>query len=366
MLIGIPKEIKAGENRVSVTPACVADYVRHGHQVLIEKSAGSGSSISDAEYVQAGAQIAETAREVWSRAEMIVKVKEPIGPEFSLMREGQIIYTFLHLAADYELTKRLIENKVIGVAYETVQIADGSLPILRPMSEIAGKLSVQFGAQALEAVHGGRGVLLGGAAGVAPARVVILGGGTAGLGACSVALGMGAQVFLLDVNTKVLERARQAFKERLTVMLSAKKAVEQLLEDADLVIGTVLIPGARAPRLITREMVGKMKKGAAIVDVSIDQGGCIETSRPTTHSAPFYIDEGVVHCSITNLPGTVPLTSTYALSQAALPFGLELADKGITKAAAENSALAKGVNLFQGKVTCPQVCEAFGLPCEPL
>jgi alanine dehydrogenase len=366
MLIGIPREIKTNENRVSVTPACVADYVRHGHQVLMEKTAGSGSSISDAEYVQAGAQIAETAREVWSRAEMIVKVKEPIGPEFSLMREDQIIYTFLHLAADYELTRRLIENKVIGVAYETVQIADGSLPILKPMSEIAGKLSVQFGAQALEIIHNGRGVLLGGAAGVAPARVVILGGGTAGLSACSVALGMGAQVFLLDINTKVLERARQAFKERFTALRSERETIEQLVTGADLVIGTVLIPGARAPRLVTREMVKKMKQGAAIVDVSIDQGGCIETSRPTTHSAPFYIDEDVVHCCITNLPGTVPLTSTYALSRAALPFGLELADKGIRKAAAENVALAKGVNIFQGKVTCPQVCEAFGLTCEPL
>ena len=218
----------------------------------------------------------------------------------------------------------------------------------------------------MEAVHGGRGVLIGGAAGVAPARLVILGGGTAGLGACSVALGMGAQVFLLDVNTKVLDRARQAFKERFTAILSERETIEQLVTGADLVIGTVLIPGARAPRLVTREMVNKMKKGAAIVDVSIDQGGCIQISRPTTRSAPFYLDEGVVHCCITNLPGTVPLTSTYALSRAALPFGLELADKGITKAAAENPALAKGVNLFQGKVTCLQVCEAFGLTCEPL
>ena len=233
MLIGIPREIKANENRVSLTPAGVADYVRHGHQILMEKTAGSGSSLSDAEYVQAGAQIAETAREVWSRAELIVKVKEPIGPEFSLMREGQIIFTFLHLAADYALTKNLIAKKVIGVAYETVQLADGSLPILKPMSEIAGKLSVQFGAQALEVIHNGRGVLIGGAAGVAPARVVILGGGTAGLSACSVALGMGAQVFLLDVNSAVLDRARQAFKERFTALLSERETIEQLVTGAD-------------------------------------------------------------------------------------------------------------------------------------
>jgi len=366
MLIGIPREIKAGENRVSVTPAGVAEYARHGHQVLVEKSAGSGSSISDEAYIQAGARVVETARDVWSQAEMIIKVKEPIDPEFSLMREGQIIFTFLHLAADYELTRSMIGKKVIGVAYETVQLADGSLPILKPMSEIAGKLSVQFGAQALEAIHGGRGVLIGGAAGVAPARVVILGGGTAGLSACSVALGMGAEVSLLDINSAVLDRAQQAFRERFTAMLSEREAMRQLAAGADLVIGTVLIPGARAPRLVTRDMIKKMKKGSAIVDVSIDQGGCIETSRPTTHSAPFYIDDGVVHCCITNLPGTVPLTSTYALSAASLPFGLELADKGISKAAAENPALTKGVNLFRGIVTCRQVGEAFGLPCEPL
>jgi alanine dehydrogenase len=366
MLIGVPKEIKAGENRVSVTPACVADYVRHGHQVLVEKSAGSGSSISDAAYIQAGARLAETAAEVWSSADMIVKVKEPISPEFSLMREGQIIFTFLHLAADYELTRRLIDKKIIGVAYETVQLADGSLPILKPMSEIAGKLSVQFGAQALEAIHGGQGILLGGAAGVAPAQVVILGGGTAGFSACSVALGMGARVVLLDINRAVLDRAQRAFAERLTVRESGVEAIEQLVQEAALVIGTVLIPGARAPRLVTRDMVRKMKKGAAIVDVSVDQGGCIETSRPTTHSAPFYTEEGIVHCCITNLPGTVPLTSTHALSRAALPFGLELADKGFVKAVAENPVLAKGVNLFKGAVTCQLVAEAFGLPCEPL
>jgi alanine dehydrogenase len=366
MIIGIPQETKAGENRVSVTPACVAEYVRHGHQVLVEKNSGSGSSISDAAYIEAGARLAATASEVWGRADMVVKVKEPIGPEFSLMREGQIIFTFLHLAADYELTSRLIEKKIIGVAYETVQLADASLPILKPMSEIAGKLSVQFGAQALEAIHGGRGVLIGGAAGVPPATVVVLGGGTAGLSACSVAWGMGAQVVLLDINRAVLDRAQRSFNGRFTAMLAEGEAIEKLSENADLIIGTVLIPGARAPRLVTRDMIKKMKKGSAVVDVSIDQGGCIETSHPTTHNDPFYTEEAVVHCCITNLPGTVPLTSTYALARAALPFGLELADKGILKAAEENSALAQGVNLFKGIVTCRQVAEAFSLPCEPL
>ena len=366
MIIGVPKEIKTGENRVALTPAGVQEYVRHGHEVLMEKTAGTGSSIADEEYVRAGGRIAETARDVWRRAEMIIKVKEPIGPEFSLMQEGQIIFTFFHLAADLNLTRTLMEKKIIAVAYETVQLEDESLPILKAMSEIAGKLAVQFGAQALEAIHGGRGILLGGAAGVAPALVVVLGGGAAGWSACAVALGMGAQVRLLDINAQVLEKAQGTFKERFTAQYSDKATVEQSALEADLLIGTVLIPGARAPRLVSRDLVKKMKSGAAIVDVSVDQGGCIETSRPTTHSNPFFIEEGVIHCCITNFPGTVPLTSTQALSKASLPFGLELADKGFMRAVAENQCLARGVNLFKGKVICRQVCDAFGLPCETL
>jgi alanine dehydrogenase len=366
MIIGVPKEIKTGENRVALTPACVAEYVRHGHEVLMEKTAGTGSNIADEEYVRAGARIAESAREVWSRAALIIKVKEPIGPEFSLMQEDQIIFTFFHLAADLNLTRTLINRKIIAVAYETVQLEDGSLPILKAMSEIAGKLAVQFGAQALEAINSGRGILLGGAAGVAPALVVVLGGGTAGWSACAVALGMGAVVRLLDINAQVLEKAKGTFKERFSAQHSDKAAIEQSALEADLLIGTVLIPGARAPRLVSRDLVKKMKSGAAIVDVSVDQGGCIETSRPTTHSNPFFIEEGVIHCCITNFPGTVPLTSTQALSKASLPFGLELADKGLMRAAAENPCLAKGVNLFKGKVTCRQVCEAFGMSCETL
>jgi alanine dehydrogenase len=366
MIIGVPKEIKTGENRVALTPADVAEYVRHGHEVLIEKTAGAGSSIADEEYLRAGARIAETARDVWCRAEMIIKVKEPISPEFSLMQEGQIIFTFFHLAADFELTRTLMEKKIIAVAYETVQLEDGSLPILKAMSEIAGKLAVQFGAQALEAVHGGRGILLGGAAGVAPALVVVLGGGTAGWSACAVALGMGAQVRLLDINAQVLEKAQGTFKENFAAQYSDTAAIKQASLEADLLIGTVLIPGARAPRLVSRHLVKKMKSGAAIVDVSVDQGGCIETSRPTTHSNPFFVEERVIHCCITNFPGTVPLTSTQALSKASLSFGLELADKGLMRAIAENPCLARGVNLFKGKVFCRQVCEAFGLPCETL
>ena len=366
MIIGVPRERKEAENRVSVTPACVAEYIQHGHQVLIEKTAGRGSRISDEEYIQAGAHLVATAAEVWKRSEMVIKVKEPIEPEFPLIKEGQIIFTFLHLAADYTLTRTLIDKKVIAVAYETVQLQDGSLPILKPMSEIAGKLSVQFGAQALEAIHGGRGVLLGGASQAAPALVVILGGGTAGWNACAVALGMGARVYLLDIKRDLLEKARQTFKERFTAFASDRDTIETAAREADLLIGTVLIPGARAPRLVSRDMVSTMKKGAAIVDVSVDQGGCIETSRPTTHTNPFFIEEGVVHCCITNFPGTVPLTSTCALAQASLPFGLELADKGIEKAVTENSAIAKGVNIFRGRASCRQVCEAFGLKCELL
>jgi len=327
---------------------------------------GTGSNIADEEYVRAGARIAESARDVWSRAALIIKVKEPIGPEFSLMQAGQIIFTFFHLAADLNLTRTLIDKKIIAVAYETVQLEDGSLPILKAMSEIAGKLAVQFGAQALEAIHGGRGILLGGAAGVAPALVVVLGGGVAGWSACAVALGMGAQVRLLDINAQVLEKAQGSFKDRFAAQYSDEAAIEQSVPEADLLVGTVLIPGARAPRLVSRDLVKKMKRGAAIVDVSVDQGGCSETSRPTAHSNPFVIEEGVIHCCITNFPGTVPLTSTQALSKASLPFGLELADKGVVRAAAENPCLAKGVNLFKGKVTCRQVCAAFGMPCETL
>jgi alanine dehydrogenase len=366
MIIGVPKEIKEAENRVSMTPACIKEYVRHGHQLLVQKNAGSGSNIPDEKYRKAGAHMVETAAEIWSRAEMVVKVKEPIEPEFAFMREGQIIFTFLHLAADYMLTRTLIDKKVIAVAYETVQLPDRSLPILKPMSEIAGKLSVQFGAQALEAIHGGRGVLLGGASQAGAAVVVILGGGTAGWNACAVALGMGANVYLMDINTALLKRAQETFKERFTPLVSNPETIDHVIRDADLVIGTVLIPGARTPRLVTREMVKNMKQGAAIVDVSVDQGGCIETSRPTTHRNPFFIDEGVVHCCITNFPGTVPLTSTYALAQASLPFGLQLADRGIERAVKESTALANGVNVFNGRVTCKQVCDAFGLSCEPI
>lgn len=364
MIIGVPREIKTGEKRVALTPPGVAAYVQHGHEVLVETKAGCGSHIADEEYVQAGARIVATAPEIWRRAALIVKVKEPIEPEFSFMQEGQIIFTFFHLAADFNLTRALIEKRIIAVAYETVQLEDGSLPILKAMSEIAGKLAVQFGAQALAAVHGGRGILLGGAAGVAPAQVVVLGGGNAGWNACSVAIGMGARVRLLDINQTVIERMRTVFKERIDAQYADHAAVEQSVLDADLLIGTVLIPGARAPRIVSRAMVKKMKPGSAIVDVSIDQGGCIETSRPTTHSEPFFVEEGVIHCCITNFPGTVPLTSTQALAQATLPFGLEIADKGLMQAIAENAGLAQGVNLFMGKVTCRQVCEAFGLPYE--
>ncbi|HRK34619.1 MAG TPA: alanine dehydrogenase [Candidatus Hydrogenedentes bacterium] len=363
MIVGVPKEIKAGENRVAILPSGVAAFVAHGHEVLIEKGAGLGSGITDAHYRDAGATIMPGAKSVWERAALIVKVKEPVGPELARMRPGQILYTYLHLASDETLTQALLAKKVTAIAYETIQRADGALPLLTPMSEVAGRLSVQKAAQCLEAASGGRGILLSGVSGVKPAHVVILGAGTAGQNACHVAVGMGAHVTILDIDPSRLRYVHDVMGGHVTTLMSNRATVGEEVITADVVIGTVLIPGARAPVLVTKEMVKQMRPGAAIVDVAIDQGGCIETSKPTTHVDPTYIVNGVVHYCVTNMPGAVPRTSTYALTNATLGYGLAIADKGVLRALREDSALRRGLNVYNGVVTHEGVASAFNLPC---
>lgn len=362
----MPKEIKEEERRVALTPSGVRALVRDGHTVLVERGAGVGSGISDESYSRAGAKIRLSAREIWSEAEMVVKVKEPIGEEFDRMQKGQILFTFLHLAADESLTKRLIEKKIIGIAYETIQSDDGTLPLLAPMSAVAGRLSIQAGAYCLEAQNGGMGILLSGVPGVRPAKVVILGAGVAGLHACFAAVGSGARVSILDINQHRLNYINEIFSGRVTTIMSNEVNIEEEVLSADLVIVSVLIPGARAPKIITREMLREMKKGAAIVDISIDQGGCCETSRPTTHRAPTYVEEGVVHYCVSNMPGAVPRTSTFALTNVTLPYIVEVANKGYSRAMRENQEIARGMNLIEGMVVHPAVAESLKLPYVPL
>ncbi|MEX2426524.1 MAG: alanine dehydrogenase [Thermomicrobiaceae bacterium] len=366
MIIGVPKEIKDNENRVSVTPGGVAEYVANGHTVLVEQSAGAGSGFSDGEYAAAGAELVAKHEDVFARAEMVVKVKEPIEPEYPLLREGQILYTYLHLAAEEKLTKVLVNQRVSSVAYETVQMSDRSLPLLAPMSEVAGRMATQVGAQYLTRTHGGRGLLLGGVPGVAPAKVAIIGGGIVGTNSAQMALGLGAEVTILDVSMDRLRYLDHVLHGRLRTMASNKRNLEDVVSEADLVIGAVLIPGAKAPKLVTREMVGRMNEGAVLVDVAIDQGGCIETIQPTTHSNPVYIDQGVVHYGVTNMPGAVPRTSTIALSNVTLPYGLKLAQLGFKNAVTSDNALWPGVNTFDGHVTYESVASAFGMTYTPL
>ncbi|MBX6754806.1 alanine dehydrogenase [Thermorudis peleae] len=366
MIIGVPKEVKVQEERVAVTPHGVREFVRHGHQVLVEQGAGVGSGFPDREYVAAGATIVPTAADVWAQAEMIMKVKEPIPAEYPYLRPGLVLFTYLHLAADEALTRTLLDRQVTAIAYETVQLADGSLPLLAPMSEVAGRLAVQVAAYYLMRPHGGRGVLLGGVAGVSAANVVILGGGIVGTNAAQMALGLGANVTLLDINVDRLRFLEQILHGRFHTLMSNQQHIADAVEQADVVISGVLIPGARAPRLVTREMVASMRRGSVIVDVSIDQGGSIETSRPTTHADPVYEEYGVVHYCVTNMPGSVPRTSTFALSNVTLSYGLKLADLGVVEAVRRDPALARGVNTYQGKVTHPSVASAFGLPYTPL
>ena len=366
MIVGVPKEIKTEENRVAVTPTGVAAFVSHHHQVLIEKSAGLGSGFSDRAYAGTGATMVDSAQEVWEQADLIMKVKEPQPSEFSLLRRGIILFTYLHLAAGETVTRVLLEKKVAAIGYETIQLEDGSLPLLMPMSEIAGRLSIQVGAWCLQAENGGRGILLGGASGVRPGKVVILGAGMSGTAACQVAAGMGAYVSILDVNPSKLRYVHDILGGHVTTLMSNRANVEEEVVDADLVIGSVLIPGAKAPKLIPRSLVKLMKPGAAFVDVAIDQGGCAETSRPTTHRNPIYMEEELVHYCVTNMPAIVPNTSTYALTNATLSYGLEIADRGFPLALARNTALAKGLNTFDGKVTHRGVAATFNLPLTPV
>ena len=366
MIIGVPKEIKTEENRVAVTPTGVAGFVARNHTVLIQKDAGSGSGLADANYQAAGATIVDSAKDVWDQSDMIMKVKEPQESEFAFLRPGLILFTYLHLAAAEAVTRAMLERKVTGIAYETIQLDDGSLPLLAPMSEIAGRLSIQVGAWCLQAENGGRGVLLGGASGVRPANVVIFGAGMSGTAACQVAVGMGAHVSILDINPNKLRYVHDILGGHVTTLMSNRANVEEAVVGADLVVGSVLIPGAQAPKLIPRALAKRMKPGTAFVDIAIDQGGCADTSRPTTHLKPIYVEEELVHYCVTNMPAIVPNTSTYALTNSTLTYGLELANRGFPQALLRNPALAKGLNTFDGKVTYEGVASAFNLPFTPV
>jgi alanine dehydrogenase len=364
MLIGVPREIKDNENRVSTTPAGVAEYVARGHAVIVEQSAGVGSGFHDEEYAAAGATLLDDASDVWGRAEMIVKVKEPIPSEYALMRDGQMLYTYLHLAAEERLTHALLDRGVTAVAYETVELADGSLPLLSPMSEVAGRMATQVGAHYLAKYLGGRGKLLGGVPGVPPGDVVIIGGGIVGTNAAQMALGLGANVTILDISAERLRFLDLVLHGRLTTLMSNRTAIANAVRNCDLLIGGVLIPGAKAPKLVSAEMVGTMREGAVIVDVAIDQGGCVETARPTSHSDPVYTVDGVIHYCVTNMPGAMPRTSTLALSNVTLPYGLALAARGLD-ALRDDAALLPGLNTYRGKVTYAAVAEAFDLDYTP-
>ncbi len=361
MHVGVPKEIKDHEDRVGLVPSSVAELVHHGHDVMVERGAGLGSGLTDDQYVAAGARIVATAEEVFAQSEMIVKVKEPLAAERRRLRRGQLLFTYLHLAPDRAQTEDLLKSGVTAIAYETVTSPTGTLPLLTPMSEVAGRLAPQVGAHYLERAAGGRGVLLGGVPGVPPAEVVVLGGGVSGTHAATIALGMGATVFVVDRSAEVLRRLAAQFPGLRTIF-STRDALSAILRRADLLVGAVLVPGAAAPKLVTREMVTSMKPNSVIVDIAIDQGGCCETSKPTSHSSPTYVEEGVIHYCVTNMPGAVARTSTFALNNATLPFALALADKGWRKAIAEDAHLRNGLNVHEGKVTCRPVAEALGLP----
>jgi alanine dehydrogenase len=360
MHIGVPKEIKVLEHRVGLTPESVREICTHGHPVTVETGAGQGIGMADEAYRRAGATIAASAVEVFANAEMIVKVKEPQAVERAMLRHGQVLFTYLHLAPDPGQASDLIASGAVCIAYETVTSPAGGLPLLAPMSEVAGRMAIQAGAYFLEKAHGGLGVLLGGVPGVDPAKVVILGGGVVGSHACHIALGMGAEVWVLDRNTDVLRALWRQFGRPLNTVFSTHDAIERHVTSADLVVGGVLIPGASAPKLVSAELVRKMKRGSVIVDVAIDQGGCFETSHPTTHADPTYIVDGVIHYCVANMPGGVPRTSTFALNNATLPFVLALADKGYRRALAEDPHLCNGLNVAFGEVTCKPVADALG------
>ena len=361
MRVGVPTEIKDHEDRVGLVPSSVAELVHHGHEVLVQKGAGDAAGLTDDQYVAAGARIAADADEIFRTCDMVVKVKEPLAPERKKLRAGQVLFTYLHLAPDPEQTRELMQSGVTAIAYETVTSPSGGLPLLTPMSEIAGRLAPQVGARYLERTSGGRGVLLGGVPGVPPADVVVLGGGVSGTHAATIALGMGAIVTVVDRSADVLRRIAVQLPDARTIF-STRDALKEVVRRADLLIGAVLVPGAAAPKLVTREMVKSMKPASVIVDIAIDQGGCSETSKPTSHSHPVYVEEGVTHFCVTNMPGAVARTSTFALNNATLPFALALADKGWRKAIADDPHLRNGLNVHAGKVTCRPVAEALGLP----
>jgi alanine dehydrogenase len=366
MIVGILKEIKAEENRICMTPAGVEVMKQNGHTVLVEKNGGMGSGFEDEAYVQAGAEIVATPKEIFERSEMVMHVKEPLPPEYDLIREDQIVFTYLHLAAAEKLTHALIKSRSIGIAYETIQKADGSLPLLTPMSEVAGRMAIQQGAKYLEMAQGGHGVLLGGVPGVDPGMVVIIGGGIVGTNAAKMACGLGAKVYLLDMNLDRLRYLSDVMPSNCFLLMSSPATVRDLITRADVVVGAVLIPGAKAPKLITRDMLKTMKKGSVLVDVAIDQGGCFETSKATTHSDPIYTVDGVVHYCVANMPGAVPKTSTLALTNATLPYAVQIANKGWKKAMQESEEIKLGANVIKGKVTYEGVAEAFGLEYVPI
>jgi len=366
MIVGVLKEIKAEENRVSMTPAGVEIMKQRGHTVFVEKGAGQGSGFDDAAYARVGAAIADSPEEIYDRAEMIMHVKEPHPSEYPLLREGQILFTYLHLAASEELTRALMKTRSVNIAYETIQRQDGSLPLLTPMSEVAGRMAIQQGAKYLETEHGGQGVLLGGVPGVEPATVLVIGAGVVGTNAAKMACGLGAKVYLLDTDLERLRYLCDVMPRNCFLLMSSPAAIRKLIREADVVVGAVLIPGAKAPTVITRGMLETMKKGAVLVDVAIDQGGCFETSKPTTHSEPIYTVGGVVHYCVTNMPGAVPKTSTLALTNATLPYALEIADRGWKRAFKENPEIKKGANVVKGKVTHQGVADALGLEYVPI
>jgi len=366
VIVGLPKEIKDNEYRVGLTPAGVRALHDAGHEVIVEKSAGEGSGFEDSLYQRAGASIIESADEVWSRGDMIVKVKEPIAPEYPRMREGHLLFTYLHLAPDKELTKQLVDRKVTGIAYETITDRRGTLPLLTPMSEVAGRMAIQVGAHYLEKMSGGRGILLGGVPGVPAARVVIIGGGVVGTNAAKIAVGMGAHVTIIDNNLDRLRELDDIFLSKISTLASSAYMIHDAISQADLIVGAVLVPGAAAPKLVTQKMLKDVPNGAVIVDVAVDQGGCIETTHPTTHSNPTYYVEGVLHYCVANMPGAVPRTSTFALTNATLPYALKLANKGFYEAIGSDHGLKEGVNTFAGHCTYEAVASAQGIPFTPL
>jgi alanine dehydrogenase len=366
MIVGILKEIKAEENRVSMTPAGVEMMCQHGHTVLVEKSAGAGSGFPDQRYQESGAKLVETPQEIFAEAEMVMHVKEPLPQEYGMIREGQIVFTYLHLAAAKELTEALIRSRAICIAYETIQKSDGSLPLLTPMSEVAGRMAIQEGAKYLEMAQGGLGVLLGGVPGVDPGTVVVIGGGIVGTNAAKMACGLGAKVYILDMNLDRLRYLSDVMPSNCYPLMSSPATMRKLIKEADVVVGAVLVAGAKAPKLITRNMLKLMKQGSVLVDVAIDQGGCFETSKATTHSDPIYTVDGVIHYCVANMPGAVPKTSTMALTNATCPYALEIANSGWAKAMAKNREIKLGANVIDGHITYQGVADAFDLKFVPI